>query len=162
MKNCLVKDVTVSGKSICHNDSQGIVHETTLVVDILQNFSNTPHLNYGVKKADGTFAGMITLEHLKESLLLSDFTDALMACDIMEPTENIIYPNMTLPIVFELFSSKDTDVLPILDSDGMLLGIAEKQLVEHYLHGRVLELQQKIVSHPGNYYSLKNQTNQEE
>ena len=87
---------------------------------------------------------MITLEHLKESLLLSDFTDALMACDIMEPTENIIYPNMTLPIVFELFSSKDTDVLPILDSDGMLLGIAEKQLVEHYLHGRVLELQQKI------------------
>ena len=73
-----------------------------------------------------------------------DFYEAMMAEDIMEETELFVTPEMPIPEVMNLFSENDIEALPILDKEGNVLGIAEKSAIEHYLHGKILEVHQKL------------------
>lgn len=146
MKSCTVKDVTSAGMPVCTKDSSAIVEETTALREILDSFGRNHNLNYVVKAKDGSFAGIITLEHLKECLLIADFSDSLMAMDIDEPCKHFCTPDMSIPDVLALFDKTDTDALPIQDKDGMLFGVIEKSAIQHYLHARVVAVHQKIAS----------------
>ncbi len=144
MKTCRVQDVTMQGLSICSPDSPAIVTETTRLHQILDSFSTHQNLNYAVKTADGKFAGMITLDHLKECLLIMEMSDGIMAMDIQEPCKTSVKPDMLVPDVYQLFDATDTEALPVVDDDGNLLGIVEKPVVDHYLHLQVMELHKKL------------------
>ena len=146
MKTCSVKDITLAGNPICAENSPSIVTETTKLHDILDSFSKNHNLNYVVKDNMGKFAGIITLEHLKESLQVQDLSDAIMAMDILEPVKISCNPTMLIPEVLKLFDENDTEALPIIDNEEKLLGVVEKATIDHYLRGKVLELHKQIAS----------------
>ena len=146
MKNCSVKDITLAGELICSENSSAIVSETTKLHDILDSFSRNHNLNYVVKDSDGKFAGIITLEHLKESLQVQEMSEALMAMDILDPIKISCTPTILIPDVLKMFDEHDTEALPIIDNDGKLLGVVEKPTIDHYLRGKVLELHKQIAS----------------
>lgn len=146
MKTCKVSDVTSAGVSICDKDSPAIVTDTTSLHEILDSFSHNHNLNYVVKTNDGKLSGIITLEHLKECLQMMDFSDGLMATDILEPCPVTCKPDMLIPDVLKQFDENDTEALPITDENGTLLGVVEKPAVDHYLHAKVMELHKKIAS----------------
>lgn len=146
MKTCKVSDVTSGGKPICGPDSPAVVSENTLVHDILESFGHQHNLNYVVKTAEGKTAGIITLEHLKESLLIMDMTDGFMATDILEPCTASCPPDTLIPDALKLLDENDTEALPIVDEKGILLGVLERPAIDHYLHTRVVELHKKIAS----------------
>lgn len=146
MKNCHVSDVTSNGYPICSTTSTAIVPETEHLNSILESFSRNSNLNYVVKNDEGKLAGLITIEHLKESLLVMEISDGLMAMDILEPCSYYCTPTMTLPEIFEKFTEYSTEAIPIINENGELLGIIEKHIVEHYLHGEVIALHQKIAN----------------
>ncbi|MBQ0165664.1 MAG: cation:proton antiporter [Treponema sp.] len=146
MKTCKVSDVTSGGKPICGPDSPAVVTENTKVSDILDSFGHQHNLNYVVRDEAGKTAGIITLDHLKESLLIMDMTDGLMAMDILEPCTASCPPDMLIPDALKLLDTNDTEALPIVDADGKLLGVLERPAIDHYLHTRVVELHKKIAS----------------
>lgn len=146
MKTCKVKEVTSGGNSICDKNSPAIVTETTNLHMMIDSFSHNHNLNYVVKNSEGKLSGIITLAHLKECLQIMDFSEGLMAMDILEPCDVKCNPDMLIPEVMKLMDENDTEALPIEDENGILLGIVEKPAVDHYLHAKVVELHKKIAS----------------
>lgn len=146
MKTCKVSDVKCAGISVCSPETPAIVKETTLLCDILNSFSHNVNVNYAVKTKDNKLSGIITLEHLKESLQFQELSEGLMALDIQQQSPCTCSPDMLIPEVLELFEKYDTEALPITDDDNNVLGIIEKPIIDHYLRSQVMALHQKIAS----------------
>lgn len=146
IKNCVVSDVKIGEFSICSENSPAIVEETACLSKILQSFSHNINANYAVKTVDGKLAGVITLEHFKESLQIMELSDAIMAMDILEPSAATCRPNDALSDVMKTFETFDTEALPIVDEGGKVLGMIERNIIDHYLHAQVFALHQKLAS----------------
>ena len=144
MKMTTVADVTCAGNKICDTKSSAIIGETTSLKTIIDSISTSTNQNYVVKKTDGTLAGIVTLEHLKESFAMMEFSEAVLATDIMETTSFVVNPSMGITELMEMFTQQDKDAFPVVGSDNQLLGVAERSAVEHFLHAKILEVQHKL------------------
>lgn len=145
-KKSKVKDVTWGKEAVCSPNSTAIVGEMENIGTIIENFTGHHNQSFVVKDDQGKLMGIISLEHLKTTLLLGDFAESMLAVDIMDITTNTCSPEMTLPDLYEKFADTDSDALPIVDENGMLLGVAEKFAVDHYLHAQIIELHRKLDS----------------
>ncbi len=116
------------------------------IKNIIDTFGAHHNQTFVVVDSDGKLTGIITLEHLKETLLLGDFAESMLAMDIMDKPEYTCSPEMSLPEVYEKFSETDTDAMPVVGSEGTVYGVAEKFAVDHYLHTRIIELHRKLES----------------
>ncbi len=143
-KNGRVTDITWGQEKICNYDSPAIVGETERLFNILNRFSHNHNLNYVVKGTDGTLAGIISLEHLKEVMQIGEFAETMLAMDVMDMPTVTCKPSTTLPEAYKLFEEFDTDAIPIVDADGEPLGILEKNTVDHYLHTKIINLNRKL------------------
>ncbi len=143
-KNTKIEDVRWGNDKICSVDSSAIVTETMTLTKILNSFSRNQNLNYAVKDYQGKLAGIISLEHLKETLQIGEFAESLLAMDIMEPAPVTCSPDVMLPDAYQLFESYDIEAMPIVNSEGILMGMLEKSTIDHYVHARILELHRKI------------------
>ena len=143
-KNTKIEDVRWGNDKICSTDSTSIVTETMTLTKILNSFSRNQNLNYAVKDYQGKLAGIISLEHLKETLQIGEFAESLLAMDIMEPASVTCSPEIMLPDAYQLFESYDVEAIPIVNSEGVLMGMLEKSTIDHYVHARILELHRKI------------------
>lgn len=143
-ENTRVSEITWGNEKICSKTSPAIVNETDTIGVILDSFSHNQNLNYVVQNANKKIVGVISLEHLKETLQLGEYAETLLAMDIMDPPTISCTPNLMLPEVYKLFEENDTEALPIIDADGTILGILEKPTIDHYIHTRIIELHRKI------------------
>ncbi|WP_041610898.1 cation:proton antiporter [Treponema brennaborense] len=144
MKQTSVADVTWSGQSICSAESPAIVSETTTLNHIIDSFSRNGNLNYAVKDADGKLIGVITIEHLKECLLISELSESLVAFDVMEPVKVTCTGETPVPDIYRQFTEHDTEMIPIVAAGGKADGVAEKYAIDHYLHTKIIELHKKV------------------
>jgi Kef-type K+ transport system membrane component KefB len=138
MKNCTLKEVSRMGEGVCSLESKAIVNENERVTDIVTNFGATRNLNYAVKNDEGILTGVITLDHLRNALTITDILDFILAIDIMETPLAVVHPNDSLERVFGAFDRCGAAFLPIADENGAAMGVAERTALEHYLHERVL------------------------
>ncbi|MBR2362323.1 MAG: cation:proton antiporter [Spirochaetaceae bacterium] len=143
MKNSTVQDITWGTASICRPDSPAIVSETSTLKAIISAFSHHENLSYAVCDPEGRLSGIITLEHLKEALLVTELSESLMACDVMEAPQVTCTATTPVPELYKLFSDYDVETIPIVDQRGCCLGVAEKYTLDHYLHAKVVELHQR-------------------
>lgn len=143
-KNTRVNDVTWGNEHICNSESPSIVCETDRLFTILNSFSHNHNLNYVVKSSDGSLAGIISLEHLKEVMQIGDFAESMLAMDVMDKPAITCKPSTLLPDAYKLFEDYDVDAIPILDAGNQPLGILEKTTVDHFLHTRIIELNRKL------------------
>ena len=150
LKAAKVKDVTWGGESVCSPNSPAVVDENESVSHIIENFETHQNLSFAVSStgSDGAkrLAGVITVEHLKETLVISDFAGTLLATDIMDTSPAVCAPNDALPDVYKKFTEADTETLPIVDSEGKPLGVMEKFAADRYVHARIIELRRKLDS----------------
>lgn len=143
-KNSKVRDVMWGTEPICDAHSPAIVKDTEKIKNIIDNFGAHHNQTFAVTDSSGKLAGIITLEHLKETLLIGDFAESMLAMDIMDKPEYTCTPDVSLPEIYEKFSETDTDVMPIIDKNGAPLGVVEKFAVDHYLRSRIIELHRKL------------------
>ncbi|WP_044963066.1 cation:proton antiporter domain-containing protein [Treponema denticola] len=133
-------DVMLNGKAICSPESPAIISENMPLNEIIDSFSHSPNLNYAVKGDDGRLTGVISLEHLKETLTMTAIYDCVFAMDIMQPADIVCSQKTGLKDLYELYTEKDTYAIPIIGDNGEPLGMAEKDAVDHFLHGKIIEL----------------------
>lgn len=144
LKNSTVQDITWGTASICRPDSPAIVSETSTLKAIISAFSHHENLSYAVCDQEGRLSGIITLEHLKEALLVTELSEGLMAYDVMETPPVTCTTTTPVPELYKLFSDYDVEAIPIVDQRGCCLGIAEKYTLDHYLHAKMVELHQRV------------------
>ena len=135
-----VEDVVLNGKSICSPNSPAIIPENFPLSAIIDSFSRSPNLNYAVKDSDGNISGIISLDHLKETLTMTAIYDCVFAMDIMQPAAIVCSDKTGLKDLYELYIEKDLYALPIIGENGKLLGMVEKDTVDHFLHRKIIEL----------------------
>ena len=153
MKECTIADVTAQGEPIASESSCAITGENDTVRSIIDAFSSHGNLNYAVRDKDGRLTGIISVEHLKSALYLTEILDSLVACDIMDAPQKTVTPEDSLAAVLAAFDEYDTNAFPIVSADGsaasnahgkaasnagIALGIAERSAIDHYIHERVL------------------------
>lgn len=147
MKNTHVSDITSHGTLICSLDSHTVVNEVTPLDDLIDAFSRHQNLNYAVRNTDGKLAGIVTLEHIKESLIVDgELSSCLLAMDIMDKPPVSCKPDTPIPELYELYTQYDCEAVPIVDNKGRAVGMLGKQIVDHYLHAKVVELQKKVTN----------------
>ena len=140
METLSVGDVMLNGKTICSPDSPAVISENVPLSAIIDSFSHSPNLNYAVKGDDGRLTGMISLDHLKETLTMTGIYDCVFAMDIMQPADIVCSQKTGLKDLYELYTEKDTYAIPIIGDNGEPLGMAEKDAVDHFLHRKIIEL----------------------
>ena len=143
-KNAKLKDVTWGTEKICSATSPAIVLETDTISSILDSFSRHNNLNYAVKSAEGNLVGVISLEHIKETLQIGEMAESILAMDIMDSPFITCSPEDSLPDAYEMFDKYDTESIPIVSDAGEILGMAEKPTLDHYVHTRIFELHRKL------------------
>jgi len=130
----------LNGKTICSPDSPAVISENVPLSVIIDSFSHSPNLNYAVKDGDGNLSGIISLDHLKETLTMTAIYDCVFAMDIMQPAAIVCSDKTGLKDLYELYTEKDLYALPIIGENGKLLGMVEKDTVDHFLHQKIIEL----------------------
>ncbi|MGP1594044.1 MAG: cation:proton antiporter domain-containing protein [Treponema sp.] len=143
MQEMKVSDVLCGTLPVCSVSSPAIVDDTCRLIDLLESFSRYPNLNYAVKESSGKLVGFITLERLKESLILSEWYEHLLAIDIMLPIKIVCSPETTIPDLYKLYTENDCNAIPISNAQQETLGVIEKHTVEHFLHQQMIELHKK-------------------
>lgn len=144
MKNCYVSDVESGGQKVCSRTFHTVVPETEKLTNLLESFSRHHNRSFVVKDSEGKLAGLITLQNLQDSFQILEFSQAVIAADIMDEWKGVCSPEMSIPEVYKLFEKYDTDVLPVVDKDGFVCGIMERHTIERYLKAQVLAIRQRI------------------
>ncbi len=139
-----IKDVKWGTEFICDEKSPSIVNEMDTIANILEQFEHHHNQSFAVTNSEGKLTGVITLEHLKDTLLIGDFAEGMLAVDVMDIPEYTCKALDPLPYVYKRFTDKGLDQIPIVDDDGKALGMAERFAIDHYIHQRVLELHRQI------------------
>lgn len=143
-KNSKLSDVTWGAEKICCATSPAIVLENCTISSILNSFCHHNNLNYAVKSAEGNLVGIISIEHIKETLQIGEMAESVLAMDIMDSPFVTCSPEDTLPDAYRMFDEHDTEAIPIVSDDGEILGVAEKSTLDHYVHTRIIELHRKL------------------
>jgi len=147
MKNTHVSDITSHGNVICCLGSHTVVNEVTPLDDLIEAFSHHQNLNYAVRNPEGKLSGIVTLDHIKESLSVGgELASCLLAMDIMENPPVTCTPDTTIPELYDLYTQYDCEAIAIVDKEGRAVGMLGKHIVDHYLHAKVVELQKKVAS----------------
>ena len=146
MKGCYVYQVESGGIRVCDRDHFTVVPEYEKLTTLLDTFSKHHNQNFVVKDEDGKFAGIITLQNLQDSIQMLEFSNAVMAVDIMEDSPATCTPDMSIPELYKLYETYDTEAIPVVDKDGIACGVMEKPAVQRYLRSQVLALQKKLAS----------------
>jgi len=113
---------------------------------VLENFGKQTALSTLVCSGDKKLVGIITVDILKDALLLGEISESLLACDLMNPAPTTCRPDAPLSDVQELFQQGNVDTVPVVDGDGAVKGIIEARSIEKYFHKRVLDLRERADS----------------
>ncbi|MDR2150223.1 MAG: cation:proton antiporter [Spirochaetaceae bacterium] len=144
LKLCSASDVARANRLDCSAGCPAVVTETASIRSIIDSFSHFPNTGYAVKNSSGALTGVITVEHLKDALAISsEFSDSLLACDLMDPIRCTCRPDTSLAEVYELFDRYAVDIIPITDTNNTALGVIEEPAVYHFVREKVTALHQK-------------------
>lgn len=144
-----IKEEDILRESTVHSLVSGVRESDFLAEDtpftaILESFSRQSTLSCPVCTQDKKIAGIITIDVLKDALLLDEINDGILACDLMTPVTVTCATADSLVDIKGLFRQKDLDALPVVDKDGTLRGIIEERTIEKFYHAKVLELHERI------------------
>lgn len=145
VKATKVKDVTWGTELLCDKNCSATVREVDTLEVVLNNFETHHNQSFSVIASDtNELIGIITLEHLKETLQIGEMANSLLAVDIMERPLCTCSPEDSLPDVYKKFTECDTETMPIVDEENHSYGVMEKFALDHYLHTKILELNHKL------------------
>lgn len=145
-RGTLVSDLAW-GTQKCVSDagkSPSVVEETTAIKDILDTFETHHNQTFAVSAQDGKLTGIITLEHLKETLLIGEMAEQLLAMDIMDKPRHVCAADAHLSDVCAVMEENAEEAIPVVDKEGRPLGMVERFAIDHYIHTRILEMQRRL------------------
>jgi len=122
------------------------VSDNATFSDVMDAFSKQESLSCPVCSKDNKLLGVITVDNLKEALLLGEISEGLLAFDLMNQPETSCAPETPLLEVKERFQEYNIDTIPVVAPDGTFFGIIEQRSIEKFFRKKVLDLRQKLIT----------------
>ncbi len=113
---------------------------------IISTFSESDSFYFPVVNKENKLRGIITVENIKNTLLLPELSLLLVAHDIMDPAAVVTHPDASVQEVQDMLKEYDVDHLPVIASDDTVLGLISSRDIKRLIAKKVLELQDKVDS----------------
>lgn len=130
-------------------ESASVVRDTTTIKDILAIFETHHNQTFAVSGMDGKLTGIITLEHLKESLAIGEMAEQLLAMDIMDKPSHVCVKDAMLSEVCAIMEENGEEAMPVIDENNTPLGMVERFAIDHYIHSRIIEMRRRLADMGG-------------
>ncbi|MBI9106174.1 MAG: cation:proton antiporter [Spirochaetales bacterium] len=128
------------------NTSVPRIKENTPILTVLNEISESDNLYFPVVNQQGTLTGILSIEGIKNAFIAQEMTGMILAHDLMEPVRVSCGKEKALPDVMESMKREKVESLPVLDSEGIPLGMIENRGVQKHLSRKILELQMQADS----------------
>ena len=119
------------------------IRETDSISKILNLFSERDNFYYPVVDKDEKLVGIVSIDHLKDTFIASDFSDFLLAYDIMEPVICTCNPDTEATEVRKNLKEFAIQSIPMVDKEGKVLGMIENRGLQQLFSRKIAELQKK-------------------
>ncbi|RKX88063.1 MAG: sodium:proton exchanger, partial [Spirochaetes bacterium] len=119
------------------------IRETDSISKILNLFSERDNFYYPVVDKDKKLVGIVSIDHLKDTFIASDFSDFLLAYDIMEPVICTCTPDTEATEVRKNLKEFAIQSIPMVDKEGKVLGMIENRGLQQLFSRKIAELQKK-------------------
>jgi chloride channel protein, CIC family len=96
------------------------------LADLVQTISRSRRNTFPVVNEDGTLAGIIHLDNVRETIFRHELYNKVMVKELMTPPESTISPNDSLHTVLKKFDETNQWNLPILDKGRRYMGFLSK------------------------------------
>ncbi len=139
----LIRKATV--KDIMAKEAR-ILHEDMPLKKILKIFSEGNELFYPVVNKENDLRGMVTVNSIKNTLMLPELSGFLLANDIMEPVVTTVSHDILVTKAQDLLKAHDLESLPVVTKENKVLGVIESRDIKKLISKKIVELQNKIES----------------
>jgi Kef-type K+ transport system membrane component KefB/predicted transcriptional regulator len=123
-----------------------LIYENMTLAQILKIFSETDNLYYPVVDENKKLLGVITVDHIKNSLTTSGLDSFLLAYDLMEPVVAKASYDLPMVEVQEILSRYNLEYLPVVSSKNEVLGFLERKQISRKISTKLIELQKQAES----------------
>lgn len=128
------------------DESISLIYENMSLSQILKIFSETDNLYYPVVSGDKKLLGVITVDHIKNSLMTSGLHSFLLAYDLMEPVVAKTSPEIPMSEVNEILSRYNLEYLPVVSEKDEVLGFLERRQIARKISTKLIELREQAES----------------
>ena len=125
------------------NRSVPKISESTPIIRVLNEISESDNLYFPVVNQEGLLKGILSIEGIKNAFIAQDLTRMILAHDLMEPVIVSCLADKPLPDVLESMKHKRVETIPVLDERGSPLGMIENRGVQKHFSRKILELHQQ-------------------
>ena len=95
--------------------------------DVVKKFLSTRRQRLLVVGADGKLLGAVSLHDIKSALEHPETVTAVVAYDLMVPVDHVLKKEERLHRATEIFAHSDYERLPVVDDEGVFLGVIAKR-----------------------------------
>jgi len=120
-----------------------LIYENVSLTEILKTFSETDNLYYPVVDKNKKLLGVITVDHIKNSLATRGLDSFLLAYDLMEPVIAKASPVLPMVEVKEILSRYNLEYLPVVSAKDEVLGFLERRQISRKISTKLIELQKQ-------------------
>ncbi len=123
-----------------------LIYENMSLAQILKTFSETDNLYYPVVNKNKELLGVITVDHIKNSLMTTGLNSFLLAYDLMEPVVSKASYDLPMIEVEEILNRYNLEYLPVVSADNRVLGFLERRQISRKISTKLIELQKQAES----------------
>jgi CBS domain-containing protein len=128
------------------DESIPLIYENMSLSEILKIFGETDNLYYPVVDKKRKLLGVITVDHIKNSLTTSGLDTFLLAHDLMEPVIAKSSPNLPMTEALETLGRYNIEYLPVVSAKDEIIGFLERRQISRKISTKLIELQKQAES----------------
>jgi CBS domain-containing protein len=120
-----------------------LLKENDNLNQILSIFANHDNLYFPVINSQMALVGILSIDKLKDTFMASDVAEFLLAHDIMEKVIYSASPETPATEIYEIFQKSNVASIPIVEENGMVLGIIEHRRMKQLISQKLSNLREK-------------------
>ena len=121
-----------------------LLYSGMILSEILKIFSEHTNLYYPVVDRDKKLLGIVTIDTIKDTFMSSELHSFLVAYDLMSRPVAWISPSESISKANEMFQKYNIDSLPVVASDGKVMGVIEARAMRKLISRKLMELQKRV------------------
>ncbi|QEN06880.1 CBS domain-containing protein [Oceanispirochaeta crateris] len=122
-----------------------MIREDETLKGILRIFAERDNLYYPVVNKEGILTGILSIDKLKDTFISSEFSDFLLAHDIMDKVVYKCTLETSAAEIYNFFKKSHIASVPLVDKEGHAEGIIEYRRIQQLISRRLSEFEHKAV-----------------
>jgi len=120
-----------------------LIYKNMPLAQILTIFSESPNLYYPVVDTNKKLLGIITVDNIKNTFMVTSLSDLLLAVDVMEPAIASVTSKSSISELKGLLAKYNLEYLPVVTQENEVAGFIERRMVYKVISTKIMELQRR-------------------